>query len=475
MNTLNRLGALGMTLAATSLVSSVAVAQAPDKEFTISVGETLTFNARGVERVSIGLSAIADAKPTSDSKQIILTGKSPGVTTVNIFSDRGQRTLLIRVVNVNPDSLAQEVRETLGERSGVDVRVVKGRVLLEGEVASDIYKRKIEKLAELYPEQVLNFTTFREAFVEGARMVAVDVYFLQLATRNSDRLGMGWGQFLGANYSFGAGQVPLYYNEDNAGDALGAGVLPGEVNPGRLPSAISVTGGDGSAYWSLIGNLNLTLDLMEQNGLIKEMKQGIIITETGTEAEYHTGGTLLIKVQGFNEASVVEKEYGLRIKVKPILDFENRVKVALDARISELDYANAVDSIPALRNTDVKSVVNMQEGQSVLVTAQTNKLDTSNEQGFWMLGRIPILGWLFKSRNYVGTGIDNAFFITPRVYEPGGKSHRTLVEGAFENLLAAGAEADDLPTLSNAQAPAAAPKPAPKTETKPATTEDLLD
>jgi len=474
MNTLNRLGVLGITLAATSLVSTVAVAQAPDKEFTISVGETLTFNARGVDRVTIGLSTIADARPTSDNRQIILTGKAPGVTTVNIFSDRGQRTLLIRVVDVNPDSLAQEVRETLGERSGVDVRVVKGRVLLEGEVASEIYKRKIEKLAELYPQQVLNFTTFREAFVEGARMVAVDLYFLQLATRAQDKIGMGWGQFIGANYSFGAGQVPLYY-PGSEGGGFGAGVMPGEVNPARLPDAIGLTGGSGTSYWSLIGNLNLTLDLMEQQGMIKEMKNGVIVTETGTEAEYHAGGTLLIRECGISGCTIFEKEYGLKVKVKPILDFENRVKVALDAEISELDYANAIDNIPALRNTNVRSVVNMQEGQSVLVTTQQNILDTSNEQGFWMLGRIPILGWLFKSRNYVGTGIDNAFFLTPRVYEPGGKFHRTLVEASFERLLGAGATAQDLPELSNAQAPAAVPKAAPKQEVKPDPSADLLD
>lgn len=475
MNTLNRLGAVGLTFAATALASSVAVAQAPDKEFTISVGETLTFNARGVDRVTIGLSQIADARPTSDNRQIILTGKQPGVTTVNIFSDRGQRTLLIRVVDVNPDSLAEEVRETLGERSGVDVRVVKGRVLLEGEVASEIYKRKIEKLVEIYPQQVLNFTTFREAFVEGARMVAIDLYFLQLATTNQDNIGVGWGQFLGANYSFGTGQVPLFYPGSTGGESFGAGVLPGEVNPGRLPDAIGLTGGDGASYWSLIGNINLTLDLMEQHGLIKEVKKGLIVTETGTEAEYHSGGTLLIRIVGQDVGAVVEKEYGLRVKVKPILDFENRVKVAIDADISELDYANGVGDLPALRNTSLNSVVNMMEGQSVLISAQQNVLDTSNEQGFWMLSRIPILGWLFKSRSYVGTGIDNAFFLTPRVYEPGGKLHRTLVEAAFEDLLNAGAEAEDLPELSNVQAPAAAPKPAPKAEAKPDPNADLLD
>ncbi len=462
MSTWNRFAALLAAVASLLLVSFVAApasAQAPDKEFTISVGETLTFNARGVSRVTIGLSAIADAKPTSDSRQIVLTGKAPGVTTVNIFSDRGQKTLLIRVVTVNPESLAAEVRETLGERSGVDVRVVKGRVLLEGEVASEIFKRKIEKLATLYPQQVLNFTTFREAFVEGARMVAMDIYFIQLATTNRDNLGLNWGQFLGANYTFGAGDVPLYYREEEQG--IGNGIMPGETNPDRLPFTTPITGGEGTSYWSLVGNLNLALDLLVEAGLIKEIKKGTIVTETGTLAEYHQGGTLLIGISSLSAAEVVEKEYGLKVKLKPVLDFENRVKIAINAEISELDYTNGVGDLPALRNTNIISVVNMQEGQSVLVSAQQNVLNTSNESGWWLLSKIPILGWLFKSRSYLGTGIDNALFITPKVYEPGGKTHRTLIQGAFEKLLDSGADADDLPELTNASAPAVTTTPAP--------------
>ena len=455
---------LGAAALATTASPTAAYAQAPDKEFTISAGETLTFNARGVTRVTVGFDKIANVKPSGDNQQLILTGRSPGTTTVNLFSNKGQKTLLIRVVSVNPESLASEVREVLGERSGVDVRVVKGRVLLEGEVASEIYKQKIDKLVSIYPEQVLNFTQFREAFVEGARMVALEMYFINLAVTNNDRVGLHWGEFIGANASYGLGDVPLYYQ-----DNLGEGVLPKEANPERLPRAIGVTGGSGVGYWSLIGNINLAIDLIESQGLIKSIKRGVIVTETGTDADYHAGGTLLIRVNN----GVIEKVYGMTVKVKPVLDFENRVKLSIEVDISDLDKANAVGDIPALRNNKLTAVVNMIEGQSVLVNSQLNTLNTGNEQGWWLLGRIPILGWLFKGRSYTGTQTDSALFVTPRVYEPGGKVHNTLINGVFERLLDAGAEAEDIPELGNTQAAsgsrraAPAAKPAAKPASKP--------
>ncbi|MFB6374235.1 MAG: pilus assembly protein N-terminal domain-containing protein, partial [Bradymonadaceae bacterium] len=140
------LSVVAVAVTTLSVMPDAAHAQAPDREFTIAVGETLTFNARSVRRVTVGLSDVADVKRTEDGRQLILVGKSRGVTTINIYSRDDQRTLLVRVVGVNPTSLAQECRAILGDGSGVDVRVVKGRVLLEGEVASKTFKKKIKKL-----------------------------------------------------------------------------------------------------------------------------------------------------------------------------------------------------------------------------------------------------------------------------------------------------------------------------------------
>lgn len=445
-----------------------ASAQAPDKEYTIAVGETLTFSGAGVTRVTVGLDNVASVKPTSDNSQILVTGLQSGVTTLNFYSSRGQKTMLVRVVQVNPDALADEVREVLGDRSGVDVRVVKGRVLLEGEVASQVFKTKIDQLAQLYPTQVLNFTTYRESFVEGAKMVALDVDFIQLATTNRDRLGVNWGQFFGANMSFGSGDVPLYYSGGQGGGAtqgIGNGILPGEANPARLPNAVLFTGGEGvKGYWSLVGNLNMALDLLVENGLIKTIQHGTMVTEGGREAEFASGGTLLILAGGFQAGQLIEKPYGLVVKAKPIVDIDNRVKVEITADYSELDAANGVGGIPALRNSRFFGVVNMQEGQSVLISGISATQTTQNTRGWFLLEKIPILGWAFKQRSYLEQATNNALFVTPRIYEPGGNVHRTLVLGIFERMLKAGAEAEELPKLSNSPAKA---RPAAKSSTAP--------
>ncbi len=427
-----------------------AFAQAPDKEFTIAIGETLTFNTRNISRISNGSPEVVKVSNTGDGRQVVLTGKGLGVSTVNMFSSRGPKTLLIRVVAVNPESLAEEIREVLGEHSGVDVRVVRGRVLLEGEVSSDINKTKLDTLVKVYPSQVLNFTKYREAFVEGARQIALQVDFVQVAHTDRDRLGIHWGQFLGANYSFGLGDVPLYYGSDLPPGELRSGILPGESNPSDLPAPVAITGGKGASYFSLVGNLNAALDLIEQVGILKSIQTGTIVTETGTEAEYRTGGTFNAQTSGLGASGLAKIPYGLKVKVTPILDFENKVKLKIEAEFKELDFSIGTASVPSTRESLIKATVNMVEGQSVLVMAHNGYKDSSINTGWWMLGRIPFVGFLFKGRARSLESTNGALFVTPRIYEPGGKVHKTIIKGVFESLLDDGFDAMDLPQLENA-------------------------
>lgn len=134
MNDISRTGrALMCGVAAITAICTTAVdaaAQAPDKEFTIAIGETLTFSGNNVRSITVGLPEVASVKTTADDRQVLVTGLTPGVTTLNFYAKQGQKTFLVRVVPVNPVSLATEVREILGDRSGVDVRVVKGLSLI---------------------------------------------------------------------------------------------------------------------------------------------------------------------------------------------------------------------------------------------------------------------------------------------------------------------------------------------------------
>ena len=452
MNVIQRGVVIGAALAAMTCAFGATTAMAQeggqfDREITIGLNETVRVRAPGVKEIFMGNLSVVGANYTGGFIEFI--GRQEGATTATVTTYDDELTVLIRVVPVNPIILAEEVREILGDRSGVTVREVNGRVLIEGEVSSLRYEERINQLVKLYPSQLLNFATYRESFVESAKMVALELDFVQLAVTDRDELGVKWGQFVGANYAFGSGDVPLFYGEDSG--AIGDGILPGEVNPQRLPRAVTLTGGSGlNQYFALVGNLNVALDFMVEHGMIRNRQHGILVTEAGTEGEYQAGGTLLVRVASVGATALERIPYGLLVQAKPVVDDRNRVKVEINVRFDEIDQANGIDGVPALRSAAVKGVVNMQEGQSVLVSGLTSVQETSVEQGWWLLSRIPLLGWAFKSRAYLSQQLDNALFITPRLYEPGTQVHRTLVDAVFKQMLDEGVDVDELPELSDA-------------------------
>ena len=454
--------ALGMITSAAACLSfgAQASAQGFDGEILIAKGEGQQLANRDVDNIVVGDPDIVSVT-TNASGGLTIRGREEGVTTLFVSSRRRSRTILVRVLRTNPIALLEEVQELLGERSGVSSRIVKGRVVLEGEVSSQSYQKRVELLTTLYPNQVVNFANFRESFVEGAPMVALELDFVQLAIANTDNLGVRWGQFFGANLVGGSQDVPLFYPDG------------GGVGADQLPGAAGLTGGSGlTTYLSVVGNLNMALDLLAEQGLIRTHQHGILVTEGGKEGKYLSGGSILFPIAGTGAVDLIEKEFGLRFTATPVVDKDRRIKVSLAAEFTELDQSNGVNGVPALRSNEMSGVVNMQEGQSVLISGLLSDTESSRERGFAGLMRIPILGWLFKARNYQSNRTDNALFITPHIYEPGGKTHDRIVNAIFVSMKDGGLDEDELPTLSTAPAP----KPAPVVPTPAApsgSTEDL--
>ena len=443
-----------------------AVAQVPEIDGVIGLG----LGERLVIPLKSGFSSAALGDPSVINvdrygRGITVVGLKLGYSSVEFQLSRGEtKTFVFRVVPESPRALIVEVNSVLGERSGVIARDVNGLIVLEGEVASANYQARVKRLAELYPNQVMDFTSYRESYVEEAKMVAVEIDFVQLGLTNRDQLGVRWGQFLGGNATVGFGDTPLYYSATAGGGqgggggqgagAIGPGILPGETNPARLPTPATLAGGSAlNPYFNVVGNLNFALDLLVENGLIKTRQHGIMITEAGTEGEYRTGGRLLVRASSLAAAEVREIPFGLKLKVKPIVDSMNRVKLEISAEYSELDASSGVGELPGLRDTVFKGVVNMAAGQSALISGITSSQVTNLQSGWAGLGQLPLIGWLFKSRNYLEQRLDNALFVTPRLYEPGGAVHNDLVTGVFETMQESGFDPEELPEQSSPTPP----------------------
>ena len=131
------------------------------------------------------------------------------------------------------------------------------------------------------------------------------------------------------------------------------------------------------------------------------------MTTDRKEASFLVGGQFPVPVvQGGATAGAVTvqfKEYGIKLNFLPAITSNNTIKMHLRQEVSTLDLTNAVVlngfTIPALAARTAESDVELGDGQSFVVAGLINNQETNALSKVPVLGNLPILGALFKSKD----------------------------------------------------------------------------
>jgi general secretion pathway protein D len=123
---------------------------------------------------------------------------------------------------------------------------------------------------------------------------------------------------------------------------------------------------------------------------------------------------------GIQQVSIDYQNVPLTIKIKPQLNkISNFIKLDIKARISDIQSRNVPksleDSAIATLERNVETSVNVADTDTVVLGGLTRDKSTENINKVPLLGDIPILGWLFKSRNAIVEKTNLMLFITPKI------------------------------------------------------------
>jgi pilus assembly protein CpaC len=116
------------------------------------------------------------------------------------------------------------------------------------------------------------------------------------------------------------------------------------------------------------------------------------------------------------------KEYGVRVNFKPTILDEQHIKLELEPEVSTLDYTNAARLngflIPALRVRRAKTGIELQDGQSFGIAGLLDNNETKAVGKIPVLGDVPILGELFKSKSFQRNETELVFIVTAKLTKP---------------------------------------------------------
>jgi len=226
----------------------------------------------------------------------------------------------------------------------------------------------------------------------------------------------------------GLGTLPV------AGAAAGALNLfnPGPTGGGFPAAAGAATfGNSGVATAWQSGNQAVAgaLRALERDGLLRLLAEPNLTAVSGEPAKFLAGGEYPIPVvDSLGQVSVSYKEYGIGIAFTPVVMSEGRISLKIESEVSELTNEGAVVlsgiSIPALKKRTANSTVELPSGGSLAIAGLLSEDTRQNVDGFPGLKDVPILGTLFRSRDYQRSETELVVIVTPYMVRP--KSRQEL-------------------------------------------------
>jgi pilus assembly protein CpaC len=145
---------------------------------------------------------------------------------------------------------------------------------------------------------------------------------------------------------------------------------------------------------------DLLIRHLSTQGLARVLAEPTVSIRLGSEAELSAGGEIPIRLTERFENRLVWKHYGLRLKLRLTALAGQNIRVAIQTESSHLDAATAVGGTPGIRKSALQTEIDAEFGKPVLLTGMFQSNRSKDVDKMPVLGDIPIIGELFKSRAF---------------------------------------------------------------------------
>src|SRR5208283_1522110 len=116
------------------------------------------------------------------------------------------------------------------------------------------------------------------------------------------------------------------------------------------------------------------------------------------------------------------RPYGVKVDFTPTVNADGSIRIKLSPEVSTLDYSNAVTisgfTIPALSTRQTETEVEIQNGQSFIVSGLLDHRTTEIMSKVPGIASVPILGELFRSKNFNHSVVELVIIVTATVVDP---------------------------------------------------------
>jgi pilus assembly protein CpaC len=425
--------------AAPSGAGFTAAAEASDN--IIKVGRATS----GTERVSLGLNKsivldlpvdahdilvanpeVADAV-TRTARRIYLFGKKVGQTNIFIFDRSGNQVVSLDLAIERDVSGLDRYLARFIPDSDIKTEIINDNIVLTGTVQTPQDAAKAGQLAEIFvkggdaTQDAFSFFFRRgnSQIVNLLDIVGGDQVTLKVTVAEVQRTVM---KQLGVN---------LLGNRSGDHGITFSGVSQGIA--GALGKPLAATGAGLGA--SIAGmQIDAYFRAMEEAGVMKTLAAPTLTAISGEKAVFRVGGEYnIVKGSNSNEDGIVYDietlDYGIGLEFTPVVLAPGRISLKVRTSVSEPTVegtvpigigaaAGASTNVLSIRKRLADTTVELPSGGAMMIAGLIRDDVRQVVSGFPGLSKVPVLGSLFRSRDYIRNESELVIMVTPYLVRP---------------------------------------------------------
>ena len=387
------------------------------EKLDLVVGKSVILkSSEPVKRVSIAAPEIADFVVLSP-REIYLTGKTAGATNLTLWQNKKVAAIYDLEVAYDISRLKQKLHDLLPDERDLRVIATHDSITLSGLISSTANLSQALALAGAFaPEnKVVNLLK-----VAGVHQVMLEVRVAEMSRSLTKRLGFNFS-YLSSGGDFGISTLGGLVSPAADG-VLAAGPVGLAISPAVNALFRFKTG---SATWTGL------IDALKDDGLLKILAEPTLVALSGQTADFLAGGEFPVPVpQGLGTVGIEYKQFGVSLSFTPTVLSPDKISIKVVPEVSELDFSTAIQTqgfvVPGTTTRRISTVVELADGQSFAIAGLLRETVVDSLSKYPLLGNIPILGALFRSRSFQKRETELIIVITPRLVKPLDMAKQTL-------------------------------------------------
>jgi len=374
---------------------------------SLGIGKSIVIDLpRDIKDVLVADPKIANAVVRSAQRAYII-GAAVGQTNIIFFDSAGQQIAAYDIaVKRDLNGVRAALKQAL-PNSDIQIEGLGDSVILSGTAASPIEAQQAGEMAARLAgnaEKVVN-----SIVVRGRDQVMLKVTVAEVARSIIKQMGIDLSGQL--NY----GTAVVNFNNANPFTATGQPIVAGNA----ITTAFGAT-----------PSVKATLRAMESAGVVRTLAEPNLTAISGESATFISGGEFPISTGvtcqttaagsvGQCAPSIAFKKFGISLNFTPVVLTEGRISLRVMTEVSEVSNDNSINitgvQVPSVKTRRAETTLEIPSGGSMAMAGLIQEQTKQAINGLPGLSQLPVLGALFRSRDYVNNQTELMVLVTPYI------------------------------------------------------------